>query len=180
MRSFLDAKAMAKSLRSTLSKLDIPITHSQSLEITAAQFGCDDWNVLAAKIEAGRRQDPVGLKPAIPIFRIFDEAKAREFYLDYLGFSWDWEHRFHEKAPLYAQVSRSALSLHLSEHHGDCNPGATAFVWMSGVAAYQRELKAKAYAYMNPGIQDLPWGRQLEVIDPFGNHIRFCEPAEVT
>jgi catechol 2,3-dioxygenase-like lactoylglutathione lyase family enzyme len=29
-----------------------------------------------------------------PILRIFDEAKAREFYVDFLGFKVDWEHRF--------------------------------------------------------------------------------------
>ena len=29
-----------------------------------------------------------------PILRIFDIAKAREFYLDFLGFAVDWEHRF--------------------------------------------------------------------------------------
>ena len=178
MRSFLDAKAMAKSLRSSLSRLDIALTHSQSLEMTAALFDCDSWNVLAAKIEAEGQRGSAAFKPAIPIFRIFDEAKAREFYLDYLGFSWDWEHRFHSGAPLYAQASRSAFTLHLSEHHGDASPGSTAFVWMSAIDGYRRELKAKDYAFLNPGIQELPWGRQLEVIDPFGNRIRFCEQAE--
>jgi catechol 2,3-dioxygenase-like lactoylglutathione lyase family enzyme len=29
-----------------------------------------------------------------PILRIFDDAKAREFYVGYLGFEVDWEHRF--------------------------------------------------------------------------------------
>jgi hypothetical protein len=32
--------------------------------------------------------------PIIPILRIFSEEKAREFYLEYLGFTLDWEHRF--------------------------------------------------------------------------------------
>ena len=57
---------------------------------------------------------------AIPIFRIFDVDKARAFYLDFLGMSVDWEHRFDESAPLYMQVSRGELKLHLTEHHGDC------------------------------------------------------------
>ncbi|MGD0192625.1 MAG: glyoxalase superfamily protein, partial [Rhizomicrobium sp.] len=60
----------------------------------------------------------------VPVFRMFDIAKAREFYVDYLGFSWDWEHRFDADAPLYAQVSRAGLRLHLSEHHGDGTPGS--------------------------------------------------------
>jgi Glyoxalase superfamily protein len=33
---------------------------------------------------------------AIPILRIFDVGKAREFYIDFLGFQIDWEHRFNE------------------------------------------------------------------------------------
>lgn len=35
-----------------------------------------------------------------PILRIFDEAKAREFYIDYLGFTVDWDHRFGPGMPL--------------------------------------------------------------------------------
>ena len=31
------------------------------------------------------------LSPAIPILRIFSVDKAREFYLDFLGFEWDWD-----------------------------------------------------------------------------------------
>ena len=62
------------------------------------------------------------LGPAIPILRIFDEAKAREFYAGFLGFTFDWEHRFEPGTPLYAQVSRGDCRLHLSEHHGDAHP----------------------------------------------------------
>ena len=73
------------------------------------------------------------------------------------------------------QVSRSHLTLHLSEHHGDASPGSTAFIPMANIDAYHAELRAKAYRYMNPGIESLPWGRILEVIDPFSNRLRFCE-----
>lgn len=54
-----------------------------------------------------------------PTLRIFDEARAREFYLGYLGFRIDWEHRFAPGMPLYLQVSRDDCVLHLSQHHGD-------------------------------------------------------------
>ena len=67
------------------------------------------------------------LAPAIPIIRILSEDKAREFYLDFLGFTLQWEHRFEPGFPLYAQIRRSDLTLHLSEHHGDGTPGATVF-----------------------------------------------------
>ena len=39
--------------------------------------------------------------PTIPILRMCDEAKAREFYLGFLGFAVDWEHRFEPGFPLY-------------------------------------------------------------------------------
>ena len=115
------------------------------------------------------------ISPAIPIFRIFSEEKAKEFYLDFLGFKLDWEHRFEANFPLYAQVSRSGLTLHLSEHHGDATPGSTIFARMEGIDALHHELTAKNYPYAKPAIQDLPWGRVMEVADPFGNRIRFCE-----
>lgn len=42
-----------------------------------------------------------------PILRIFDESKAVEFYVDFLGFKVDWQHRFEANFPLYLQVSRA-------------------------------------------------------------------------
>lgn len=115
------------------------------------------------------------LAPAIPVIRIFSEEKAREFYLDFLGFEVEWEHRFEENFPLYMQVRRSDLVLHLSEHHGDATPGSTIFVRMEGIDALHAELQQKNYRFGKPGIETLPWGRMLQTTDPFGNRIRFTE-----
>jgi catechol 2,3-dioxygenase-like lactoylglutathione lyase family enzyme len=117
----------------------------------------------------------MNLSAAIPIIRIFSVAKAKEFYLDFLGFTLEWEHRFEEGFPLYAQVRRSDLVLHLSEHHGDATPGSTVFVPVVDIDALHRELESRQYAYARPGIEALGWGRQLQVADPFGNRLRFCE-----
>lgn len=114
------------------------------------------------------------LSPAIPILRIFSEEKAREFYLDFLGFTLDWEHRFAAAAPLYAQLSRDDLLLHLSGHHGDATPGSTVLVRTGDIDALHAELQARHYPFSNPGIEQRDWGRVLEVIDPFGNRLRFC------
>ena len=112
----------------------------------------------------------------IPILRIFDVDKAREFYVGFLGFTVDWEHRFDDKAPLYMQVSRGGLVLHLSEHHGDACPGSTVFVRMTGIDEYHREITSKGYGYMRPGVNIAPWNAKLmEVTDPFGNRLRFNE-----
>ncbi len=68
--------------------------------------------------------ETITFERVVPILRIFDLAKADEFYVGYLGFQVDWNHRFDDNAPLYRQVSRGDLVLHLSEHHGDGSPGA--------------------------------------------------------
>ena len=115
----------------------------------------------------------------IPIFRIFDLPKARAFYLDFLGFKLDWEHRFDDKGPLYMQISRPGLTLHLSEHHGDGCPGSTIFVRVTGLAEYHAQINAKGYGYMRPGLEEtFHNSRCMEVIDPFGNRIRFDESHE--
>lgn len=117
------------------------------------------------------------VRRVIPILRIFSEEKAKEFYVGFLGFTVDWEHRFAADAPLYMQVSRDGMVLHLSEHYGDATPGSTVFVEMHGIEALHAELAAKNYRYLRPGIEDVPWNaRMLSVIDPYGNRIRFNQP----
>ena len=110
------------------------------------------------------------------MLRIFDLDKAREFYVGFLGFRVDWEHRFADDAPVYMQVSLGGCVLHLTEHHGDCVPGGTVHVRVTGLEDYHREISAKGYRYMRPGIETAPWNaRLMQVTDPFGNRLRFSE-----
>lgn len=115
----------------------------------------------------------MALLAPIPILRIFDEAKAREFYVGFLGFRVDWEHRFEADLPLYAQVSRAGCVLHLSEHHGDATPGAAIRIPCAALEELQGELLAKNYRNARPGIEEQPWGRDMTVADPFGNRLIF-------
>ena len=117
---------------------------------------------------------------AVPTFRIFSLERAREFYVGFLGFSVDWEHRFESDAPVYMQVSRGMLAFHLSEHHGDGTPGSHVYVYMSGVADLHRELTDKKYRHNRPGLQQQEWGMtEVTVIDPFNNRITFGERTAV-
>lgn len=50
MRTYQDAKAIAKSLRDFLAARNVSLSHSECLEIVAQQFGFADWNTLAAKL----------------------------------------------------------------------------------------------------------------------------------
>lgn len=170
---------MAKAMREALAGKDISISHSEALEIVARQFGLDTWNILSARIDAAERvshPDAITFERAMPIVRIFDIPKAHEFYLDFLGFQIDWEHRFHDNAPLYMQVTRAGLSLHLSEHAGDASPGGNMVVYMpGGLRAFHAELLAKNYRSMRPGLSQEDWGLEMMVTDPFSNRIRFME-----
>jgi hypothetical protein len=64
MRDFRNAKAMAQTLRASLSNKGTNITVSQSLELVAEMFGVTDWNTLAAAIRA-REEKVVGGKKII-------------------------------------------------------------------------------------------------------------------
>lgn len=115
--------------------------------------------------------------PAIPILRIFDEAKAREFYLDFLGSTVEFEHRFGDNFPLYMGLSLGGCPLHLSEHHGDCCPGAAVRISCTGIEELAKALAAKNYRYAKPGKpEQMPWGmRELRITDPFGNRLIFFQ-----
>ena len=111
----------------------------------------------------------------VPILRIFSVEKTREFYLGWLGFEVTFEHRFAPDLPLYMGVRRGDLALHLSEHHGDATPGTHLRVETTGLDGLQAELLEKRYGYGRPGIEAMPWGRDMTVHDPFGNRITFTE-----
>jgi len=110
------------------------------------------------------------------VFRIFDYAKTLEFYVNWLGFKIDWEHK-QDHTPVYMQVSLGSIVIHLSEHHGDCTPGGKILIEnFIGLKAYQKQLLDKNYTFMRPGIETIPWNPDvysMEVIDPFGNKLVF-------
>lgn len=181
-----EAKQAARGLRASLAADGVDISHGKALEHVSHAAGVSDWNTFAARLRLpvpGARAmvnsvGPVTFKRTTPVLRIFDEAKAREFYVDYLGFVVDWEHRYEPGLPLYFQVSRAGLCLHLSEHHGDGTPGSVVFVEMIGIRAFHAELTAKEYRFYRPGLEREPHGLTVSVTDGFGNGLRFCEPPE--
>jgi catechol 2,3-dioxygenase-like lactoylglutathione lyase family enzyme len=109
----------------------------------------------------------------VPILRLFDETSTRAFYVDFLGFAVDWEHRFAADLPLYMQVSRGGCVLHLSEHHGDATPGSAVRITTADLDELQAELAAKQYKHARPGIVEQPWGRDMAIADPAGNRLIF-------
>lgn len=116
------------------------------------------------------------IEKVIPVLRIFDYNKAIEFYIDWLGFKIVWEHRFEENAPIYMEVEKDGITLHLSEHHGDGSPNTHVFIWCEGVREYHKELIDKKYKYNRPGIEETFYGAlAFTANDPFNNKITFNE-----
>ena len=106
----------------------------------------------------------------IPIVKILDETKAREFYIEFLGFRVDWEAR--SEGPLYMQISKDECVLQLTEHDGDCNLGVAIQIVETEIDKYVQELNSKDYEYPKLRTIEQPWGsNDMVLIDPFGNRL---------
>lgn len=116
------------------------------------------------------------LQSVTPILRIFDIAKAKEFYIDWLGFKLEWEHTFDENFPVYMEISKDNIKIHLSEHYGDATPGSSIFVACTDIHAWCESLKAKNYKYYKPGVERTFYKAWcMKLTDPFGNRLSFNE-----
>jgi ATP-dependent Lon protease len=81
MRDFRDAKAMAQTLRESLTARAVTISHSESLELVSRMLGIADWNTLSALLQVdhhpasgrpaaspvSRERTEAGRYPAVPI-----------------------------------------------------------------------------------------------------------------
>ncbi len=122
----------------------------------------------------------MALTHTTPILRSFDEAQMRRFYVDFLGFTVLFEHRFEPGLPLYCGLKRDACELHLSEHHGDATPGAAMRIAVDDVDALATELMGKHASHNRPQVHTQPWGtRDFTVTDPFGNRLTFTSAVSI-
>jgi uncharacterized glyoxalase superfamily protein PhnB len=114
---------------------------------------------------------------AVPVFRMIDVAKTREFYCEFLDGTVNWEHRFEPDLPLYMEVQIGDFVMHLSEHFGDALPGSSVRVLVEDIDALHKHLLDKEYRHARPGIHDQEWGmREVQITDPTVNKIIFAAP----
>jgi uncharacterized glyoxalase superfamily protein PhnB len=114
----------------------------------------------------------------IPTFRILDYQEAIDFYIQALEFRIDWEHRFGPNEPVYMQISRNGLKLHLSENKR-FKTGVIIFVESKNLNKLYSNLVArqKKIALTKPATTE--WQTiQMEIEDPFGNILRFNENVD--
>jgi uncharacterized glyoxalase superfamily protein PhnB len=108
-----------------------------------------------------------------PQLRMTNWNRTRAFYVDGLGFGVDWEDRFEPGLPVFASLTRDGLSLFLTEHTGDCQPGCAAYFVVDDVDGLYREISSRGVKPTEPP-GDTEWGaREMTVVDPDGNKLRF-------
>jgi uncharacterized glyoxalase superfamily protein PhnB len=116
------------------------------------------------------------LQKTIPILRMFDVEKAKEFYINWLGFKIEFEHQFEENTPYYIGITKDDIKIHLSEHYGDATPGSKVFIVCNEIEKYYAELQSRPYKYYRPGLEKTFYGTlEISVQDPFGNKLSFNE-----
>ena len=117
------------------------------------------------------------IRSSIPVLRMFDEARAKAFYLDYLGFEVDWESRFTPTAPLYMQIHLGDAIIHLNGHAEEDAPISEVNIPVLGLQNYCEYLIAKDADYPTPSVEDPRYqGRNtdMNIYDPFDNYLVFC------
>jgi catechol 2,3-dioxygenase-like lactoylglutathione lyase family enzyme len=112
----------------------------------------------------------------VPLLRVLDETRAKEFYIDFLGFRLDWGNR--ASGAFFMQVSLDECVLQLSEHSGDACPGAAVKLHTDNIEEFVARLVARDFppgvAEQDPGVAEQPWGSlDMVLIDPFGNRLIF-------
>ena len=105
----------------------------------------------------------------VPILRVADAARAVTWY-GRLGFEQVFEHRFEPHLPAYVGIRREGAQIHLSEHVGDANPHGLVYIWVDDIDAVGVEFGV--------AVEDQPWAREIDLIDPDGNRVRLAEAVD--
>jgi uncharacterized glyoxalase superfamily protein PhnB len=105
-----------------------------------------------------------------PHLRITKYKHAKEFYVDKLGFTIDWEWRHEPGLPVFMRITKDGRSLFLSEHEGDGPTGTSVSIYLPDVDKWYQEFADNGVEIKPP--DDEPWGeRSTTFCDPDGNRI---------
>ena len=102
---------------------------------------------------------------AQPIFCVTDLPASVEYYVNALGFKFDWGDEW------FASVSRDRCHLFLC-NNDQGNPGAWAWIGVEDADALAAELQERGAKIRNPPT-NYHWAYEMQVEDPDGNVLRF-------
>ncbi len=109
----------------------------------------------------------------VPALRITDYERSKAFYVEGLGFEVEWEHRFEPHLPVFMRVSRDGMAIFLSQHRGDCQVGGLVHFFIPNVDEWYAEFQGRGAAVKSPPNETLEGLRDMTVVDPDGNQLRF-------
>ena len=120
----------------------------------------------------------------IPVLRMSEEAAAKAFYVDFLGFEIEWEHRFENspESPLYMQIRLGQAVIQLNGHAKPYTPPAEVRTLVRGVQAFCNHLRSIESKFPKPSVVDPRYSGKntdMNLIDPFENYLVFWEPGDV-
>ncbi len=121
------------------------------------------------------------LKQVIPVLHTTNSEASEEFYCGLLGFRREFLVPASEtkRDPCYMGVARDGAVLHLSSHAGDGVTGGVVYFLSDDVDALHAEFVARNVRIHIAPV-DQTWGmRELYVLDPDGNSVRFGAPVAV-
>ena len=75
----------------------------------------------------------------IPALRITNYERSKAYYVDVLGFTVDWEHRFEPHLPVFMSIVRDGMQVYLTQHSGDCQVGGLVHFVIPDVDIWYRE-----------------------------------------
>lgn len=132
----------------------------------------------------GAPTNEFSIHSSIPVLPIWSEAEARSFYVDFLGFEVEREHRFQEvpSSPLYLQIRFGDAVLHLNGHAERGAPVCEVRFPVAGLGAYQGFLRGRSQTHAMPEMIDVRHeGRKsdMPIKDPFGNLLIFWTPEHL-
>lgn len=111
-----------------------------------------------------------GIRATVPVLASLDIAQSRSFYAERLGFVCQ------QQAPDYLIMARDGCELHFwlcTERHIAEN---TSCYVRGDTEALHADFAQRGLALPPPAVRD--WGmKELYVIDPHGNLLKFGEPA---
>jgi catechol 2,3-dioxygenase-like lactoylglutathione lyase family enzyme len=110
----------------------------------------------------------------IPALRITDYERSKAYYVETLGFTVEWEHRFEPHFPVFLSIVRDGMRIYLSQHSGDCQVGGLVHFVIADVDALHAEFKSKGAVVCDAPNDDLGF-RNMTIQDPDGNQLRFME-----
>lgn len=105
---------------------------------------------------------------AMPILRVTDVDRSLAWWRR-LGFVAEFRHQFEADQPRFVGIEREGCVIYLSEHRGDAAGPGLVYLWVPDVDEVATEFDVP--------VDEMPWARDCEIVDPDGNRVRAATPA---